>query len=106
MSLLHPCDVGLVMGPGTASTARPCSSAASAVMIAPEFTAASITTVTPARPEMRRLRRGNVWACGRSPGGGSRSGERRVGEEGRSRGSPYHLKKKTKNRHARVIHVR
>ena len=71
MSLLQPCDVGLVMGPGTASTARPCSSAASAVMIAPEVGAASITTVTPARPEIRRLRRGNVWACGRSPGGSS-----------------------------------
>src|SRR2546429_5839874 len=30
-------------------------------------------------------------------GGGSRSGERRVGKEGRSRGAPFHLKKKKRS---------
>src|SRR2546426_10599810 len=71
MSLLHPSDVGLVIGPGTARTARPWSSAQSAVISAPDPGAASITTVTPASPEMRRLRLGKAPAWGRSPGGSS-----------------------------------
>ena len=33
--------------------------------------AASTTTVTPANPEIKRLRRGKAPACGRSPGGSS-----------------------------------
>src|SRR2546430_15566122 len=35
--------------------------------------------------------------CARSARASRRSGERRVGEEGRSRGAPGHLKKKKKN---------
>src|SRR5207253_7507101 len=54
MSLLQPSEVGLVIGPGTARTARPWSSAQSAVIRAPDPGAASITTVTPASPEIRR----------------------------------------------------
>src|SRR2546430_16264408 len=42
----------------------------------------------------RRLPAGGAW--GSAAGGKIRSEERRVGEEGRSRGSPYHLKKKKK----------
>src|SRR5438034_8794990 len=65
MSLLQPSEVGLVIGPGTARTARPWSSAQSAVIRAPDPGAASITTVTPASPEIRRLRLGNE--IGRAP---------------------------------------
>src|SRR2546426_3881821 len=57
MSLLHPREVGLVMGPGTASTLRPWSSPQSAVMSAPDPGAASTITVTAARPLISRLRR-------------------------------------------------
>src|SRR2546425_3543887 len=71
MSLLQPSEVGLVIGPGTARTTRPWSSAQSAVINAPEPGAASITTVTPASPEMRRLRRGEAPAGGRPPRGGA-----------------------------------
>ena len=62
MSLLQPSEVALVIGPGTARTARPWSSAQSAVIRAPDPGAASITTVTPASPEIRRLRLGNAPA--------------------------------------------
>src|SRR2546430_17124527 len=51
-----------------------------------------------ARPGRRRGRRRRADAVGWRPAGGEgrRSEERRVGEEGRSRGAPYHLKKKNK----------
>src|SRR5947208_9291911 len=62
ISLLQPSEVGLVIGPGAARTARPWSSAQSAVIRAPDPGAASITTVTPASPEIRRLRLGNAPA--------------------------------------------
>src|SRR2546422_11353536 len=39
-------------------------------------------------------------------GEGGRSGERRVGEEGRSRWAPYHLKKKKDDVPGRTSHVR
>src|SRR2546425_13037022 len=35
----------------------------------------------------------------------SRSEERRVGEEGRSRGGPYHLKKKNRNNYKKQSHI-
>src|SRR3989337_3543900 len=44
---------------------------------------------------------GGSWP--RRDGGVSRSEERRVGEEGRSRWSPDHLKKKTKNKDKRRV---
>src|SRR3989442_15791971 len=78
MSLLQPSEVGLVIGPGTARTTRPWSSAQSAVINAPEPGAASITTVTPASPEMRRLRRGDAPAGGRPPRGGPGAGQPRA----------------------------
>src|SRR2546426_8625989 len=45
-------------------------------------------------PALRELRAGLLVAHGRDDD--DRSEERRVGEEGRSRGAPYHLKKKKK----------
>src|SRR2546429_9418491 len=51
------------------------------------------------RATWRRRRRVSVLPLPvqtRPAGGGSRSGERRGGEEGRSRGAPDHLKKKKK----------
>ena len=59
------------MGPGTAMTSRPWSSAVPAVIRAPEPAAASTTSVTRARPLMSRFRRGKLPAWGRSPGGNS-----------------------------------
>src|ERR1043166_3135375 len=73
--LLQPRDVGLVRGPGTARTARPWSSAQSAVIRAPDPGAASTTTVTPASPEIRRFRLGEAPARGGSPGGRAASRE-------------------------------
>ena len=61
------------MCPGTAMTSRPCSSACIAVMSAPDPTAASTTTVTRARPLIRRFRRGKLPAVRLLPGGNSLS---------------------------------
>src|SRR3712207_9354119 len=47
--------------------------------------------------DRRRVGRGIGGKGGKTAGRGTRSGERRVGEEGRSRGSPYHYKKNTTN---------
>src|SRR5256885_15514351 len=47
------------------------------------------------RGPLRGARSGTAVPC-------SRSGERRVGEEGRSRGAPDHLKKKKKKKRATV----
>src|SRR5258708_40232615 len=44
----------------------------------------------------RRTARGDCEASRRSQASGGRSGERRVGEKGRSRWAPDHLKKKKK----------
>src|SRR2546425_10383807 len=47
----------------------------------------------------RRARGLGIGGGGRERRGtGGRSEERRVGEEGRSRGAPYHLKKKTRRK--------
>ena len=70
---LVPAETGLVMLPGTAMTSLPWSSAAPAVISAPDPTAASTTTVTRQRPLMSRLRRGKLPTRGRSPGGNSLS---------------------------------
>src|SRR5690348_17464599 len=93
ISLLQPSDVRLVMGPGTASTLRPCWSAASTVMSAPDVTRASTTTVASAKPEINLLRRGNAPTCGRSPGGCSviRQPRARSEEHTSELQSPVHL---------------
>src|SRR3989442_15991430 len=66
-------------------------------------TCAAFTAWRVARSRTRRVtfaargRTGAGWARA-SPARPRRSGERRVGEEGRSRGGPYHLKKKKKEK--------
>src|SRR5258705_2699565 len=54
------------------------------------------------QPRHRMGRRGRVEALLRASVAVDRSEERRVGKEGRSRGWPYHLKKKKKRRRENV----
>src|SRR5256886_6902265 len=49
-------------------------------------------------PSLSRIDRYSTWKRGSRMGLGIRSGERRGGEEGRSRWAPYHLKKKKKKK--------
>src|SRR5256886_15459432 len=76
----------------------------------PEFPAIKRPAPTPPRPSMRPpSRRGRnrrsppapttppFWRRRRKRAPSARSGERRVGEEGRSRWAPDHLKKKKEN---------
>src|SRR2546426_9212065 len=69
------------------STPRPCSSAWSAVMMAPDVGAASTTTVARQPGDQPVAPRERVRA---RPLARRRSEERRVGKECRSRWSPYH----------------
>src|SRR5256885_13146400 len=75
---------------------------ASAKDSAPQAVSADRAERLSATAAMWRITRGFLPGCGSRPAssGGGGSGERRVGEEGRSRWAPDHLKKK-KEVHAR-----
>ena len=73
MSAWHPFDSGEWIEPGTANTSRPWSAAQRAVMSEPDSTAASTTRQPRARPLIRRLRRGKLWAIAAVPSGNRNS---------------------------------
>ena len=69
ISWLQPRLEAALMGPGTANTSLPCSSAVLAVISAPLFSGASTTTTARLRPLMMRLRTGKWPPRGSVPGG-------------------------------------
>lgn len=73
MRALQPLLSGALIGPGTANTSRPCSSAVDAVISAPLRSGASTTTAAKLRPLRMRLRTGKWDAMGSVPGGYSES---------------------------------
>jgi hypothetical protein len=63
--------MGFPGSPGTAKMGRPCWAAWSAVIIAPDRSAARTTTTASESAEMVRLRRGKLLATGWAPGANS-----------------------------------
>ena len=77
MSEWQPLESGEWIDPGTANTSRPCSAALRAVISEPDASAASTTRQPCARPLMRRLRRGKLWASALVPSANSETSKPR-----------------------------